>query len=203
MKQFIILLVLSSAFVNAFSQRISYGIGAGLNYSNLIFNNIGDEDSDYKIGFQLNALLEYNFNKTVGFRIEPGFVNRGTLNDAVLLDSKININYITAPLLIKISPIDNFAILLGPEYAWRLTAKATTDGKTTNVKSIYDSKFDIGINAGISYRFVDKIEIGLRYNRGFISTVKDLRTTDEYGNLEGKAKICNHGFTFLITYIIK
>jgi opacity protein-like surface antigen len=204
MKKILTLVIFTFSFFNGFSQTLNYGVGAGLNYNSLIISNFGDENPKYKLGFQVNAVIGYNINDKFGLRIEPGFANRGTiLSYPGQSDSKININYITIPILFKYSPIDKFSILLGPECAYRLTAKSTADGNTTDLKSIYDSKFDFGIDAGLSYRFIDKLEIGFRYNRGFISTIKNLRFTDENGNDKGKARLCNQGFTFSIIYMIK
>lgn len=204
MKKILVLSILTFSILNGFSQTINYGVGAGLNYNSLVISNFGNEEPKYKLGFQINAVVGYNINDKFGLRIEPGFANRGTiLSYSGLPDSKININYIAIPILLKYSPIDKLSLLLGPEFSYRLTAKSTSDGNTTDLKSIYDSKIDFGINAGLSYRLIDKLELGLRYNRGFISTISDLRFTDEFGNDKGKASLCNQGFTISLTYMIK
>jgi len=204
MKKILILMFLTFSVFKGFSQTLNYGVGAGLNYSSLMISNFGNEEPKYKLGFQINAVVGYSINDKIGLRIEPGFVNRGTiLSYPGQSDSKININYISIPILFKYSPIDKLSILLGPECAYRLTAKSTSDGNTADLKSMYDSKVDLGINAGLIYRLIDKLEIGLRYNRGFVSTISDLRFTDENGNDKGKAILCNQGFTISFAYMIK
>ena len=204
MKKSLTLIVLTFIFCHGFSQSINYGIGAGLNYSSLGIDNFESVNPKYKIGFQINAVFGYNISDKIGFRTEPGLVNRGAiLSSPNLSDSKIDINYLTIPVLVRFSPVEKFSILLGPELAYRLIAKSTTDDNTSDINSIYNSKIDFGINAGLLYRVFDKIDLGLRYNRGFISAIKDLRTTDEYGNDKGKVRLFNKGFTFSITYMIK
>ena len=205
MKKTLTLLILAFSILNGFSQTLNYGVGAGLSYNSLVISNFGDNvDPKYKLGFQINAAIGYNINDKIGLRTEPGFANRGTiLSYTGLPDSKININYISIPLLFKFSPIDKLSLLFGPEFSHRLTAKSKSDGNTTDIKSLYDSKIDFGITAGLSYRLIDKLELGLRYNRGFISTISDLRFTDEFGNDKGKASLCNQGFTISLTYMIK
>lgn len=204
MKKILALLILAFSVLNGFSQNFTYGIGAGLNYNSLVISNFGNDEPKYKLGFQINAVVGYNINDKLGLRIEPGFANRGTiLSYPGLPDSKININYIAIPILFSYSPINKLSILLGPEFSYRLTAKSTSDGNTTDLKSIYDSKIDFGINVGLSYRLIDQLELGLKYNRGFVSTISDLRFTDEFGNDKGKASLCNLGFTILLTYLIK
>lgn len=205
MKKILTLLILAFSILDGFSQTVNYGVGSGLSFNSLIISNFGNnEEPKYKLGFQINAVIGYNINDKFGLRIEPGFANRGTiLSYTGLPDSKISINYISIPILFKFSPIDKLSLLIGPEFSYRLTAKSTSDGNTTDLKSLYDSKIDFGINTGLSYRLIDKFELGLRYNRGFISTISDLRFTDEFGNDKGKASLCNQGFTISLTYLIK
>ena len=82
-------------------------------------------------------------------------------------------------------------------------AKAIYNGKSNDIKSIYDSNFDFSINAGISFNVFDNFELGLRYNRGFISTIENLRFFDQYGIDKGRAILCNQGVTVTIIYLMK
>lgn len=197
-------MIFSFSFFNGFSQILNYGFGAGLSYNSLVISNARNDEPTYKFGFLVNAVIGYNINDKFGLRIEPGFTNRGTILKYIgLPESKININYISIPILFKYSPIEKFSILLGPECSYRLSAKSTSAGNTKNLKSIYDSKIDIGINLNLSYRLIDKLEFGLRFNRGFISTIKDIRFVDEFGNDKGKVSLCNQGFAISLAYMIK
>lgn len=197
MKKILTSIILTIIFLQGFSQSINYGIGTGLNFSSLTVANYEDEGFKYKPGFQLNAVFGYSINDKVGLRIEPGYANKGTILD--IADSKLNINYFTIPLLAKFSPLENFSILFGPEFSFLLTAKSTIDHKKINISSTFDNKIDFGINTGLSYRLINKLEIGLRYNRGFIPPTKNIQVIV---NGEHK-KITNQSFAFLITYMIK
>lgn len=196
--------MLAFSLLNGFSQTLHYGLGLGLNYNTIVFTNLDVEfeQPKYKPGFQMNAVIGYNINDKLGLRFEPGFSNRG----AIIIfpgepDSRINLNYISIPILFKYAPINRLSILAGPEGAIKLTAKSTSDGYTSNLTA-WDRKFDFGINAGFSYRLIDKLEIGLRYNRGFISTISHLRFTDVSGN-QDQPKLCNQGFAFTLIYMVK
>ncbi|HUX55145.1 MAG TPA: porin family protein [Williamwhitmania sp.] len=204
MKNILTLIVILATVGSGYSQKFHYGFGAGVNYTSLVFNRSDFESPKYKVGFQINAVVGYSFGEKIGIRLEPGFAKRGTvLSYPGFPDSNINLDYITLPLLLQYSPVRNFSILLGPECSYRITANAITNGSSTDLTSIYDSKFDVGINAEIAYKVYNKLELGLRYNRGFISTIKDLKYTDGYGNDMGKATACNQGVTLALTYMIK
>jgi opacity protein-like surface antigen len=203
MKKTLALLILTISVYNGFSQTLNYGIGAGLNYSSLVLSDLKGDAPKYKLGFQINAVIDFSVNNTFGLQIEPGFANRGTILSHIgQTDIKVNINYISVPILFKYSPKDKFSFLVGPELSYRLTAQSTQDGKTIDSKLIYDSKIDFGINAGLSYSLIDKFKIGLKYNRGFISTVKDLIFVDKFGQ-DGKGKLCNQGFTVFLTFMLR
>lgn len=190
-------------FVNQlFSQGFKYGVAAGLNYTTNHVNYTEYIDSKYKVGYQFNAILEYRFGNRIGLRIEPGFANRGYMSK---YDDTyyVNLNYLSSPILICYYPFDKFSIQLGPELSYRLSAKVVSDDHTSDVKDLYDSKYDFGINFGLSYQLFNKVNIGVRYNRGFVSTVKDLTYTNEYGLDARDMKLYNQGFSFLVTYMIK
>ena len=187
-----------------YSQSFNYGISAGVNYTSLILNNIPGGDSDYKYGMQFNAILKSQLNDKLWVRFEPGYALKGTeLSYSVYPDAHINLSYLVLPVVFEFSPLSKFSVLLGPEGSYRLTAKAKDEGNSSDVKSIYDSKIDLGIVAGVSYQFIDNLALELRYNRGFISTIKDLTLTDEYGNSEGKARLSNQGITFSVVYMLR
>ncbi len=204
MKKNMIFIVLIFAVWQSYSQSLNYGVGVGLNSSNLILGNYPEKNLNYKLGFQFNAILKYNFNEKFGVSIEPGFTNRGAIwSSSGYSDIKTNLNYLILPILANYTLFNKFSIFIGPECSYRISPKDKTDGKTNDVNSLYNSKIDLGVITGLSYQILDKFNIGVRYNRGFISTIKDIRFRDEYGHDIGEANVFNQGFTLLVTYIIK
>jgi hypothetical protein len=203
MKKKIVFIMLTFMVCHGFSQGFKYGVTSGINYSRFQSNNSLFGDFSYKVGYQLGFVVEDQTNDKWGLRFEPGFINRGSKNtDLSNVKSTVNINYIHSPILIRFSPFEKFSILVGPEVGVRLWAKTTSDGITNNTTQIYDSNFDLGINAGVSYRLIDKLDIGLRFNRGFISTMGSIELFDQNGIEIGNEKLCNQGFSVLLTYMI-
>lgn len=204
MKSIMTLIVLLATVGSGYSQKFHYGFGAGVNYTSLVLNPTNFDNSEYKVGFQISAVVGYGFSDKFGIQLEPGFVKRGSkVSNLGSSSSNVNLNYITLPLLFQYSPFKNFSFLLGPECSYRLTANAITSGSSTDVAFLYDSKFDVGINAGITYKVYNKMLLGLRYNRGFISTIKDLKYTDANGNDLGTLTALNQGVTLALTFMIK
>ncbi len=203
MKKILFLILMTFVLFQGYSQNSSFGFGAGVNYTNLMLNNVPGGDTDFKVGMQFNAIFKSQLNNRLWLRFEPGFVQRGTeLSYSNYSYTKINLNYLVLPVAFEFSPIKKFSVLFGPEFSYRLTAKAI-DNNIPDAEAFFDNKFDLGVIAGVSYQLIDNLALELRYNRGFISTIKDLMLTDEYGNSEGKAKLCNQGISFSVVYILK
>ncbi len=205
MKRSMICIVLIFAAWQGYSQSLSYGFGIGLNSSlnssNLILDNYSEQNSNYKFGFHFNVMCKYNFNEKFGVSFEPGFAKRGAIFR--FPNTKINLNYLIFPVAANYKLFNKFLIFIGPEFSYRMSAKGKTDGEINDVHSVYNSKIDFGVIVGLSYQILDKFDIGIRYNRGVISTIKDIRFMDKNGNDKGKANVFNQGFTLSVTYMIK
>ncbi|MCG6191031.1 porin family protein [Maribellus maritimus] len=204
MKKILILFLMTFFLFQGYSQNFNYGIGSGINYTGLVMNNIPGGDSDYKIGMHFNAILKSQLSDKLWIRYEPGYTLKGTkLSSSIYPDNRINLSYLVLPVVFEFSPFEQFSALFGPEGSFRIAAKSKNGSNSSDVKSIYDSKIDLGVVAGVSYHIIDNLALELRYNRGFISTIKDLTFTDEYGNSGGKARLYNHGMTFSVVYFLK
>ncbi len=189
--------------LQAYSQSLDYGLGVGLHSSNLLSDNYPERNLNYKQGVQFNVILTYNFNEKFGLSIEPGFANRGTiLTFSGHSDTKINLNYLILPVVADYTFFNKFSFFIGPECSYRISAKEKTDGKINDVNSVYDSEIDFGVIAGLSYQIIDKLDVGIRYNRGFISTTKNLRIVDQHG-YDKEVNLFNQGFTLSLAYMIK
>ncbi len=203
MKRIVFFFLLVLVTFQGYAQNSSFGFGAGVNYTNLALNNVPDGSTDFKVGRQFNAIYKSQLKDRLWLRLEPGYALRGTeLKSTNYPSSRINLSYLVLPVAFEFSPVDKFSILFGPEASYRIAAKAKDGDNSTDVKSAYDSKFDFGVIAGVSYQFIDNLAFELRYNRSFVSTINDLTFIDEHGNSEGKARLCNQGITFLLVYTL-
>ena len=212
MRKTFALVALALLCSKTFSQGFHYGIGAGLNYNTLIIQRFLDIESKYNVGFNVSVIAEYNFNKSLGLRLQPGIANRGSIlkYNAESSEDRVNINYLSFPLLLKYSPCNKLSFLLGPEYSLRLTAMPNSDERDVDMRGIYNRKFDFAINAGVSYLVCDNIELEFRYNRGFFSTTKDIKVVQYYKSSNtnfykdlGPMRTFIQGFMLSAVYLIK
>ena len=202
MKKCNLTIILTLIFCLGHSQnKFHYGVGVGSNLST--FGITPSETNNYKIkpGHQLNLVFDYDINKFLGLRIEPGYANRGAASDRrYTVVSWTNINYFTTSFLVKYAPANKFSVLLGTELAYRLSAYSRFGALNFNQRSAFNSTYDISIIAGVEYNLFDQFYLGLLCNRGTISTIKNFRITDESGNDLGRAKLYNKGVAFIFSY---
>jgi hypothetical protein len=184
---------------NTFGQNIKFGFGGGLNYYNQYIDHKYADGFKYKPGFQLNALIVYSINNRLEINFEPGYSKKGTSQP----DYNINLNYINLPVLFKYSLINKLSIIAGPEFAYRISAKAKSDDYNGDLTSLYDSDFDLGGYLGLSYKLTEKLGVDVLYNRGFVSTMSEIVFTDEFNTILDRMKIYNQGFVLKLGYVLK
>jgi hypothetical protein len=203
MRKLIFIIILMSSLHVGFSQVFNFGIGGGLTYNNLWSNTSELDNSKYKFGFQINAIMRYEINNKFGLRFEPGYANRGSkYSDQNSSDSKINLNYLIFPVTLDYSLFDKIFLIIGPELSLRLSAEYTTLGTKVDIRSLYDKDYDIGINIGVLYMIINRIGFGLKYNRSFFSIYNEMVFSDQFKGYK-KIRLCDQGFVIGLFYLIE
>ncbi len=204
MKKLLFVLFLIIGTHQAFSQKMSYGVSPGINFYQFYSNQPVITGNEYKPGIQANIYVEYQINDLIKLHFEPGFVSRGTKTSSDFPEYTHKLNYLNFPFLLYLSPVKRLSIQVGPEIAYRLTAKTTLGEETTDSKDVFDSKFDWGTQMGLGYNLSSNMTINLRYYRGFKTVIKDLIIPNgEFGEIVQKAKLNNQGFAISLSYRIK
>jgi hypothetical protein len=106
---------------------VSFGIKAGLNYSNVWDEQGQDFKADPKLGFAGGVFLGVPIGKFLGFQPEvlvsqKGFQGSGTLMGSPYSFSRTT-TYIDIPLLLQVKPAEFFTIVLGPQYSYLMNQK--------------------------------------------------------------------------------
>ena len=70
------------------------------------------------------------------------------------------------------------------------------------LKYLVDRKYDLGLVAGVSTQAFNKFEIGLRFNRGLISTSKGLIKYRDLNGDEHESKFFNQGLALSLAYFV-
>ena len=173
--------------------QLNYGIKGGLNLSDIVMNDIIDPDaeSDFnmKAGWHSGIFFSTELNATWDVTAELLFSIKGV--NAV--DAKINLYYVTVPLLVQYSISENFKAEAGPELGYLVIAKS----KYGNVSNIYNNKLDLGLDLGLIYSATKKINFGLRLNAGISSVIDSANQPS--GN---KIKYQNRVLQLSATYVL-
>jgi hypothetical protein len=155
--------------IAVFSQDIRFGAKGGLNLSDVVLNNVVNPDleAEYrtKLGPHAGFFLRVEFDELWSFAPELLYSQKGV----IAVDTKIHLNYVTIPLLVKYAVSDNFRVEGGPEIGYLFLAKSRY-GKVNDVCS---NSLDIAANVGIEYLISEKLFLGVRLGAGFSNLVDD------------------------------
>ncbi len=188
----------------AFAQTSpTFGIKAGVNVASI--SDDGYEDSKAKVGFAgglfLNAPISEQFSiqpevmySQLGSKVTSRYT--GTIAGNTYdykSDAKLNLDYITVPIMFQFRATPQFYLEAGPEFGFLVSAKAkdikTTqiNGSTTNQnentsEDIKDSfsGFNMGAGLGLGYDITPNFGINARYVAGFTDINK--KNNNEDGN---------------------
>ena len=154
-----------------------FGVKGGFNMSNLYTDDADDENILY--GFNAGVYATLPVSDFVAIQPELLFTTRGSkleYNNALAQGNvKLKLNYIELPLLVRVNITKNFNIHAGGYASYLVSAKSTGDGDF-EFENQYDTddfnKFDAGLAGGIGVDF-NPLSVGLRYNYGLTTIVKD------------------------------
>ena len=154
-----------------------FGIKGGLNMSNLYTDDADDENVLF--GFNAGVYATLPVSDFVAIQPELLFTTRGSeleYNNALVQgNTKLKLNYIELPLLVRVNITKNFNIHAGGYASYMVSAKSTGEGDF-EFEDQYDTddfnKFDAGLAGGIGVDF-SPLSVGLRYNYGLTTIVKD------------------------------
>jgi opacity protein-like surface antigen len=161
----IVLLGLST--INAqenMSSNIKFGIKGGVNYS-----KFKGADTKNKIGFVVGFYAKKNVSDKFSLQSELLY---STLGAKLKIDnSKIKLNFISIPFVLRFHPMDKFSIEGGTKLGYLLS------GKGNGFKKKNFKKIDYGLVVGLGYQISDNMGIGIRYYRGLSNMSKISNTS--------------------------
>jgi Outer membrane protein beta-barrel domain len=167
------------------SAQVNFGIKGGLNFYNLKGDDI---EADSKVGLHLGALAHIHLSETWAIQPELVFSGQGAEANGAGDDVKLALNYLNAPLLFQYMFDNGFRLEAGPQLGFLLSAKAKSDGNSTDVKDNFNS-IDLSIPIGVGYILPSVLGFDARYNFG-LSNV----------NEDDDSEIMNSGFQLGIFY---
>lgn len=148
------------------------GIKGGVNWSNLIVDNVNDKNG--KFGFhagvyaQLFASRAFTLQPEVNFSTKGNKVefNRGVIDQ----ETKFNLSYIDIPVLAVFKLGKAAEVHAGAYWAYLVGANIDTDGDLIDDFERVDrdnfEKWDYGLVGGLGFNLGKGAQIGARYNYG-------------------------------------
>ncbi len=171
-------------------ENIKFSVNAGMNISSIkasadaTIPNVGDAHAGFttenKIGYFIGgtAQLPLNLlnNKLYG---EVG-LNYSNVGATLLMDSKLNLNFLTLPILAKYEITSNIFVKGGLSFSYLLSAnvkvgsktmKTISDGQRTNSMTqdatLDNAMFEVSLPLGAEYHFSNGVFVNVNYIIGF------------------------------------
>jgi len=177
MKKTILSFVIISLSTLGASAQVNFGLKAAMNISTLR----GDDVEDVKslIGANIGAFVNIPVSTMFSVQPEVLYSMEGAKEDGT--DSKLMLNYVNIPLMLKYTDPSGFFGEFGPQIGFLTSAKAKEDGDTEDIKDFFKStNFSVGIGAG--FNFTPSVGVGLRYNLGLSNISEDSEADIKTGN---------------------
>lgn len=110
-------------------EKISFGVKAGANYSNVWDEQGQDFRADSKLGFAGGAFLGIPIGKILGVQPEILLSQKGFQASGTLLGSPYSLtrttNHIDVPVQLQIKPVQFLTLLAGPQFSYLMSQKTT------------------------------------------------------------------------------
>lgn len=202
-KLFIMVMTLSMATV---SYAQTYGVKGGLNLTTFLSDGDTYSDQNMRMGFHAGAFAEFEVSRSIGFRPELLYSQKGsTVTSSILvseLETTQKVDYLELPLLANIHLLDPLSFQVGPYLSYLMNYSYTVKSGSSSSSDDLDKEdlnsFDYGLAVGVTYR-LNSLEIGARYGLGLSTIGKDqdliLLT---YNPIDAK----NSTLTFSVGYVI-
>ncbi|MGV2450778.1 MULTISPECIES: porin family protein [Chryseobacterium] len=150
----------------ASSSPVRFGVKAGLNISTLTEN-----DFNSKAGFYGGLFANIPVAQDFSFQPEVLYNGMGAKIKGTN-DIKVNLDYISVPLMLQYNALPNLYLEAGPQFSFLINSKLKADSNSADAKDLFKG-FDFGIGLGAGYYFTDNIGITARYVAGLTDVAKD------------------------------
>lgn len=173
-KILMIISVLLSFTFSATAQMIDpkFGAKAGVNFS-----EVNDSELKGKTGFHIGLLAEIYLGEQFSVQPEILYSAQGAKAEEEGYTSKLNLDYISVPLMAKYYIADGLNIQAGPQFSFLTKAEIKGEiddlgSATLDIKDELES-FELGLNFGLGYELPMGVFFDARYNIGLTKINKE------------------------------
>ncbi len=159
-------------FTGSLICQTSIGVKFGYNVSNIVKSKsaAGIEDFGELEAIHFGVVGNITLSKKLGIQAELFAIGKGF--DARVLGASDQLlqNYIATPVLLKYEIVPKLSILGGFEPSYLFSSYWTDGLEFQNVSELFEEqrKLDLGVAAGLAFRFARKWSLDVRYTRGVL-----------------------------------
>lgn len=151
--------------------KLTFGVKAGTNYSNVYDSEGEDFVADGKFGLAAGAFVVVPLGKIFGIQPEVLYSQKGFKSTGTFLGTNYEMtrttDFIDVPILISIKPVEYVSLLFGPQFSFLM--KQTDDFTGGSLSTSQQDEFDnsnlrkniFGLTGGVDFN-IDHFVIGLR-----------------------------------------
>lgn len=143
------------------ASALRFGLKAGLNLS-----SINADGFKGKAGIYGGIFANIPVGTSVSVQPEVLYNNAGAKVED-MSDVKLNLDYISVPIMIQYNIIPELYLEAGPQFSVAINKEVKTDAGSADVKDLFRN-FDFGVGLGAGYYFTNNIGITARYTAGLI-----------------------------------
>lgn len=151
--------------IEDFREEVSFGLKAGLNFSNVYNSQTEDFRADGKIGFAGGAVLTIPISKFIGIQPEFLISQKGFEGTGQFLGSDYTFTrtttYIDVPLQVSFKPSKFVRVLAGPQYSYLIRQK--DDFNNAFIDATHEENFDNENIRKNIFGFVTGLDITLEH----------------------------------------
>jgi len=183
------------------AQGVKGGLKAGLNLA--VITNTFNLGADFKPGLHFGGYLEAKMGEKASFQPELLYSAQGCTTSDMQGRStgKVNLSYVSLPLLFNLYAAQGFHFTLGPQASVLVSAKAFEEGagslggsRETDIKDEF-KKGELSIAGGLGYKFKGGIHLSARYITG-VSNINNNEFIETMRVQAGAGKMRNRLFQF-------
>ena len=160
---------------------VTFGIRGGLNVASM--SEEDDKDVKSKAGFNVGVAVDFPIMQSLYIQSGLYYTTKGLKVEHKSYDRKLNIGYLEIPVLASyrynFNDANQLQFNFGPYFAYGLHGKVKYDGGSYKEDyNWYDEnddakRFDMGLQLGLGVTLAKHYYVGLAYEFGLISQVKD------------------------------
>jgi len=189
-------------------KTLEYGIGMGLNYTNLIETNNKIESTITKYSGKLSPSVfcraEYNAYPKLRFTLDPTILftlaEEDDSDSLITVDEKTHIEgvYISSPIKAHFNVIQNFWASAGLSYSYLVNLSAKREEVTSKLNNIVDNRNLVSWQLGVNYNIRNWVELAVNYSRD-INGLYSLIHTDANGLVVSDGRVKNQMIQFTVS----